>query len=345
MGLLADWQQQQMLLLLWPYRDDVWRLQGRPAQQQLRQLVQLAAPYCNIFVGCHPTQLEYARTQLPATVELLALNYDDAWARDITPLYTAPQWGGSEQLFAHGFQFTAWHGLYPDFQQDQAFAKQLARRLCQRFIAHDLVLEGGAITTDGAGTAIVHQASVQRNNPQWTLVAIEAYLKQQLQLQQIVWLRWANPLDETGGHVDNHAQFIAPDTLVTSLPQPSSPWYQHYAAQLEQLRQLTNVCGKPYHILVLPQPAAIVPEPDEFASIRRQPGVKVRGTTPLLASYVNLVNLAQCMLVPQFGLPSDAEALQIMQQWAGKRPVLAAAADEFIKAGGGLHCMTATIPT
>jgi len=341
MSLLADWELNGPLLTLWPLRNDVWRDNGEPAQRQLLQFAELIQPYQNIVIGVHPDKYDSVRQRISNQFSLIPLRYDDAWPRDIGPLWVRNE---KQTLVANGFKFSAWHGLYPNFHDDQLFAERLAHHFDVPCRAHDLVFEGGAISTDGAGTAVIHSVSVTRNNPTWSEVEIEAYLKAELQLSNLYWLHFAHPADETGGHADNQAQFLDANTIVVSLPNAASPLADDYANQLNQVRRWTNTSGRPYKVIVLPQPEVIAPVASEYRTIREQVGVLPRGKAPLLASYVNFVRAGKVVLVPQFGLDTDAEALSILRHAAPDLTVIGAAADEFIKAGGALHCMTLPTP-
>lgn len=341
MKLLADWELTGPLLVLWPFRNDVWRQNGEPAQQQLLNLLEHLAPYHRVVIGVHPSRYDGVRESIASEIQLIPISYDDAWPRDIGPLWVLDS---AQQPNAHGFQFSAWHGLYPNFHNDQLFAKRLAHQAQIPFTLHDLVFEGGAISTDGAGTAIIHSVSVARNNPTWSRSDIEAYMCETLGISNLLWLHFAHPDDETGGHADNQVQFLDRSTLVVSQPTSSSPLYHDYTKQLSQARSWRNVRGEAYQIVVVPQPQSLTPSFEDYLSVQEQPGVFRRGVRPLLASYVNFVRVGDVVVVPQFGLDTDAEALSLLRQAAPQLIVIGAAADEFIKAGGALHCMTLNLP-
>lgn len=341
MSLLADWQLSGPLFVLWPFRDDVWRDNGRPAQQQLMSLAARLQAHTSdqeLLFGVHPNIPCEPVTQQP----LLQIRYNDAWPRDIGPLWVRD----NNRVVAHGFKFSAWHGLYPDTRDDQAFAAQLCQQLGVAFRNHpDLVLEGGAISTDGAGVAVAHGVSVMRNNPQWSRSDIEKYLIEHLKLSHVYWLDFAHPADETGGHTDNQVQFLAENIVVCALPIPSSSLFEHYQCQLDAMKLWRNAKGQPYKIVILPQPEAIMPNASEYHSVRAVPGVFPRGQRALLASYVNLVRGANYVLLPQFNLAEDTEALATLRAALPSITVIPVHADEFIKAGGAIHCMTLGLPS
>ena len=332
MQVRADWQLTGPLLALWPFRRDVWSQQGQPAQQQLLQLLRTIQCFHPVVLAVPLPLYASVRRQLDATIPVMILPYNDAWPRDFGPLWLNSL--GSPQYQAVQFDFHAWQGLYPDYQADKRFARALTQRLGVPLTQQSLVLEGGALTTNGDGVAIVNAVSVQRNNPQLGLAQIASQLKQKLGLRQLFWLHDAHPADETGGHIDNQIQFVDTQSLLHALTPPL----------LESLQRQFAAVGLNYRWVALPEAQIISPQRTDFVTVQRRQGVLARGERPLLASYVNFIRVANALFLPQFGLPTDALALAKVTKQFPELSVVGVAADEFIKAGGGPHCMTLTIP-
>ena len=61
---------------------------------------------------------------------------------------------------------------------------------------------------------------------------------------------------------------------------------------------------------------------------------------PLLCSYINVLQTDSVVIVPEFDLPSDAEALSVIRKAVGDKTVLSAPARELVLGGGGLHCIS-----
>lgn len=333
MQVRADWQLTGPLLALWPFRCDVWAQQGRPAQQQLLQLVRTIGHYHPVVLAVPLPLYACVQRQLDADIPLIILPYNDAWPRDFGPFWLNSL--GSPHYQAVQFDFHAWQGLYPDYQADKRFARALSQRLGYPLTQQSLVLEGGALTTNGDGVAIANAVSIQRNNPQFGLAQITLQIKQKLGLTQLFWLHEAHPADETGGHIDNQIQFADANTLVHALA----------PKVVEALQQQLRAEGLHYQWVALPEPQVISPKRTDFVTVQRQKGVLARGEQPLLASYVNFIRVANALFLPQFGLPTDPLALAIVTARFPELTVIGVAADEFIKAGGGPHCMTLTIPS
>ena len=71
-----------------------------------------------------------------------------------------------------------------------------------------MVLEGGSIHVDGAGTLITtEQCLLNKNrNPNLSKIEIEENLKKYLNIKKIIWLKHGTD-EGTDGHVDNIACF------------------------------------------------------------------------------------------------------------------------------------------
>lgn len=339
--LLADWQLEGPLLALWPCRRDVWRGVDRqpefaPAQQQLLQLLRAVQHYHPVYLAVHP--LWYGRVaRTVSDLPLIPLSYDDAWARDIAPLWMSKH----NQLRARAFRFDAWHGLYPEVSRDNAFALRLALQLGLRCDSDGLVIEGGMIVTNGRGLGLIHRRSLLRNNPKLSWGQLSVRLKRQLGLHTLIGLDWAHWADETGGHMDNYAQFIDSNTLA---------YVQDLAEQelgvifLAAIQQAFQAQQQPLNLVKLPKLELLSAASYPLVDVQRRKGVLARQHKAILASYANFIRYKDLLVVPQFGLPADATASSCFLQSNAELLQLTTPAREFIAAGGGPHCLTVNLP-
>ena len=334
MKLLADWQCHGPLLALWPYRNDVWRAGAWPAQQAILTLLRALAPYHPVRLGVHPPQLHNALARTVSDLELFPISYDDAWIRDIAPFWLAEPSGVTARIG----QFTGWHGIHSVIQRDQQFARKLATQMRSRYRKLPLVIEGGMLSTDGAGTAVVHRKSLTQRNPELGWRAIEHSLKRALGLHSVIAIDHALSADETGGHVDNQLQFVDAKTLVCAASAQDSLWNEELTALQSQ------AWAAEYIWLELPPVQAIQDQRDRYFDVQRHSGALPRGDQPLLCSYANLLRLPKVIAVPQFGLATDADAVRILQKAFPQLAVVAVPALEFVRGGGGPHCLTHCLP-
>jgi len=279
----------------------------------------------------------------PQSIHYLPINYDDAWARDIAPVWLSNEIG----FHAVTWQFNAWHGLYREVSHDQRFADELARQAGVPITSSSVIIEPGNLTSDGAGVVAAVWSSIARNNPQCTKYQLENHLCERLGCQRVYWLEAGLIGDETGGHIDNVVQFIGPETVLIHRPNSTTPTAQYGILQTiyEQVLAWRSIAGKPYQLVEVPAPATRYLSVAEASTIQRRTGSIVRDQHyPLLASYVNAVRLAHALLVPQFGLASDALAVSSLKQQLPELQIVAIDARELIAGGGGLHCITHHLP-
>ena len=90
----------------------------------------------------------------------------------------------------------------------------VARALGARRFSRDMVLEGGSIDGNGAGTIITTESCLlnPNRNPSKDRAAIEKKLRETLGVTSILWLGDGIEGDDTDGHVDDITRFIGPST-------------------------------------------------------------------------------------------------------------------------------------
>ena len=145
---------------------------------------------------------------------------------------------------------------------------------------------------------------------------------------QIVWLTGALDHDNTGGHVDNLACFVAPRVVVAlACDDPQDPQYAPLQDNLRRLRAATDARGRALEIVELPQPAR-----PEYGDGRLSP------------SYVNFYVADGGVVMPGFGDPRDEEARAIVARLFPGRDVVQLQTMELAKADGNVHCVTQQQP-
>ncbi len=92
-----------------------------------------------------------------------------------------------------------------------------------------MVLEGGSIHVDGAGTLITtEQCLLNKNrNPELTKEEIEDNIKKYLNIKKIIWLKYGTD-EGTDGHIDNIACFVdETKVLALSCNDKLDPFYEN----------------------------------------------------------------------------------------------------------------------
>jgi agmatine deiminase len=335
--------------MLWPQRPDNWRLGAKPAQKAFAAVARAIAQFEPVTVGVNHNQYAHARAVLPPEVRVVELSNNDAWMRDVGPTFLCNAEG---ELAGIDWIFNAWGGLYnglyfPWDLDDAVAAKVLEIERVPRYRA-PIVLEGGAIHVDGEGTCITTEECLLSpgRNPGLTKAQIEEVLKAYLNVEKVLWIPRGVFNDETSGHVDNLACFLAPaQVALTWTDDRSDPQYERSAEAEAFLASQTDARGRPLKIHKIHQPGPILITPEEAEGVDQ-----VAGTLPrqagdrLAASYVNFYFCNRAAIVPTFDDPHDAAALETLRTLLPGRQVVGVPAREILLGGGNIHCITQQQP-
>ena len=254
-------------------------------------------------------------------VDVAELPLTEAWVRDSGPIFAR---NGRADLIAVDFRFNGWGTTLPATDHGETIGETLAELLGIERVAVPLVLEGGAVTTDGEGTLIAVETTIvhERRNPGTTRAACEAVFREYLGIERTIWLEHGLLEDRTGGHVDNVAAFVAPGRVlcqtVTDRDDPNH-------ARLEANRAVLEAAGlEVIELDVLPY--------REWAGRR------------LALPYLNFYLGNGCAIVPLACLPDDEKGLAQLRSVFPDREVVGVPATNLARRGGGAHCITLPLP-
>jgi agmatine deiminase len=252
----------------------------------------------------------------------------DSWIRDYGPNFLLRESDG--QLAVNDWIFNAWGDKYEELKRDSGIPEILAGLLGLKRFTPGIVLEGGSIDVNGAGTCMTtEQCLLNRNrNPRLSKPEIEKYLSDYLGVRQVLWLGEGIVGDDTDGHIDDIARFVSPDTIVCAVEEdPSDPNFALLQDNLERLKEARDPNGRPFRIVTLPMPGPIQ-------------GAEGR----LPASYANFYIANQLVLVPTFDDRNDAEALRVLTELFPDRKVTGIHSEPLVWGLGTLHCVTQQQP-
>jgi hypothetical protein len=114
------------------------------------------------------------------------------------------------------FRFNAWGEKYTPYDRDATIGARVAEHLGLPVTEVPLVLEGGSIAFDGAGTLVtIRVGEMPDLTPGVLRAEMESVLRAGLGVERFVWLTDGIAEDtETDGHVDNVVAFVAPGRAV-----------------------------------------------------------------------------------------------------------------------------------
>ncbi|MDT8886586.1 agmatine deiminase family protein [Aquirufa sp. LEPPI-3A] len=253
---------------------------------------------------------------------------NDAWCRDHGPAILVNQSGDERLLVDWGYN--AWGGKYPPFDSDNESPTRVASILGLNKVIPGIIMEGGSVDFNGAGTVLTSRSCLlnPNRNPHLSQAQIEQYLCDYYGVEQVLWVSDGIVGDDTDGHIDDTVRFVNEDTVI-AMVEPNEQDENHavLAQNLHELQAMRLPNGKPLNIVEIPMPAAVVI--DEF----RAPG-----------SYANFYICNAGVLVPTFDCAQDAFALETLAQFFTDRPVIGLSAKKIIWGQGSFHCLTQQEP-
>lgn len=332
----AEWEPQDAIQLTWPHEDTDWQPLLADVIPIYERLVQLLTQHGHVVIGAPANQVSDLRARLTAQgvpadrLHIYPVAANDTWARDHGPITVETVDG----LCLLDYQFTGWGNKYAHDLDNQVSATlfELGAYPGAKLRHRDLVLEGGAIESDGNGTLLTTaQCLLNPNrNPSLSQQEIEQQLRDDLGLRKINWLHHgAMEGDDTDSHIDTLAR-LCPNNVIAyqACDLETDSHYRELQLMAEELRQLTDAEGNPYQLVPLPWAS---PKYDEDG--HRLP-----------ATYANFLIFNDMVIVPTYRDVQDKEALaQIAKAFPGYR-VEGLDCLPIIHQHGSLHCITMQLP-
>lgn len=255
---------------------------------------------------------------------------NDAWCRDHGPAFLLHKSDRQKRAIVD-WGYNAWGNKYPPFDLDDVVPTRVAEKLQLPVFEPGIVMEGGSVEFNGAGTLLTTKACLlnENRNPHLNQAEIEEYLIQYYGVDQILWLENGIEGDDTDGHIDDLTRFVKPDTVLTVVEK--DPEDENYAILQENLKQLKTfklLNGKGLNVVELPMPAPVVYEDQR-----------------LPASYANFYIGNGAVYVPTFRDPAnDPVALQTIQKCFPDRKIFGIDSTDLIWGLGSFHCLSQQEP-
>ncbi len=356
----AEWEPHAATWIAWPHNRSDWPGKFEPIGWVMAEIVRQLAKQerVNILVNDEGSekralkflhrahvvpQNESKRARSESPIQFHHYPTNRIWTRDFGPSFVKRAGRATADLpalAAINWRFNAW-AKYRDWQKDDAAATTLLRDLKiktweplrdRKGKPVRVVLEGGSIDPNGRGTMLTTEecllSPVQQRNPGLSRAELEQLFVDYLGVTKTLWLGRGIVGDDTHGHIDDLARFVAPSTVVVASENDRSDEnYEPLRENFERLRRMTDQDGRRLRVIKLP-----MPEPVWFEG-RRLP-----------ASYANFYVANGLVLVPVFNSANDRAALNILAEVFPSRRIVPIYCGDFIWGLGALHCMTQQEP-
>jgi len=329
MRLPAEWEQQEMIQLVFPHENTDWNEYLDDAINTFVSIAKAIQKYQKVLIVSK--NLTHIKTLFTKKKNLTFINIDsdDTWSRDFGGI-TIEHDG---QLLIEDFTFNAW-GKKFTYEKDNQITKKLKLKGIFKGYSHKtipLVLEGGAIESNGDGIIMTTTKCLleENRNPKLTKKQIEKKLIQYLGAKKVLWLNHgALKGDDTDSHIDTLARFIDKDTIIyQSCDDKNDSHYEELKKMEEELKNFKQLNGKPFKLIPLPWIKAKYDKEDR-----------------LPATYANFLIINGAVLVPTYQDKNDTEALKIFKKVFPKRDIIGIDCTTLIRQHGSLHCVTMQYP-
>lgn len=342
----AEWEPHQATWIAWPHNRSDWPGKFAAIPWVYADIVRHLSrvEHVNIVVRNAPERSLARRVLGLANVALKNISFhlwptNRVWTRDSGPIFVRRE-SKVDPVAITNWRFNAW-AKYSDWKFDNQLPSRISRTLrLKQFTpvvggngkGHHVVLEGGSIDVNGQGLMLTTEecllSKVQQRNPGLSREDMEKVFADSLGVAKVIWLGRGIVGDDTHGHVDDIARFVAADTVL-AVTEANTADRNHAPLRdnLARLRAATDVNGRKLQIVELPMPRPVIFEK------RRLP-----------ASYANFYIANRLVLVPTFNDPNDRIALDILAGLFPQREIVGIHCGDFIWGLGAIHCMTQQQP-
>lgn len=332
----AEWEPHAATWITWPHCEETWP--GRlheviPAYiEMIRALATSETVYVNTLSDDHRKSVEQILADHGidcgprSPIRLLVLPTDDEWIRDYGALIVRE---GTE-LLATDWQFNAWGNKYDRVELNNRVPALMSRELAVRSREFPMVLEGGAIDVNGNGLCLTTESCLlnANRNPSMSRSEIEAALLEGLGVEDTIWLSDGIEGDDTDGHIDDLARFVAPDTVAVAVEHDQSDVnYAILQENLDRLKAYRMSDDGKLALIEVPMPSPVLYQGQR-----------------LPASYMNFYIANQVVLVPVFGCEQDDVAANALQDCFPTREIAPIDSRALIWGFGSCHCLTQQVP-
>jgi agmatine deiminase len=333
----AEFEEHEATWIGWPYNKEDWPGKFQPIPWVYGEIVRYISRNEKVRIiiqtKAHQKKAEAVLKAVQAdfnNIEFFKLQTDRNWLRDAGPQFVKNENGETKLIH---FNFNAW-AKYDNFRLDAKIPKMISKELQLEKIKAEyngkhVVLEGGSIDYNGAGTIISTEEclmdnQIQVRNKGFSKKDYEKVFENYLGVTNVIWLNKGIAGDDTHGHVDDITRFINSNTVVNAIEDnPNDENYNNLMENKERLIGARLQDGFNINIVDLPMPTPVI-----FKGER------------LPASYANFYISNYAVLVPTFNDPNDRVALGILSELFVNKPVIGINAIDLVWGLGTLHCLT-----
>ncbi|MFA5455531.1 MAG: agmatine deiminase family protein [Sulfurimonas sp.] len=318
--LIAEFEEQSFTQIIFPHAKSDWALYLEEAQNTFINIINAITKYQECLVVCD--NVENVKSRFTQNENLYFVEYEtnDTWARDCSALCIEE----SNTVKLLDFTFTGWGGKF-EASKDNEMSSTIKRCYDKELKKVDLILEGGAIESNGVDTILTTSECMLNKNRNASLnkEQMSKKLQSEFGMSRILYLTHGYLAgDDTDSHVDTLARFIDENSIMyVKCEDESDEHYKELKLMKDELMAFSNEYG--YRLIALPMSDACYFEGER-----------------LPATYANFLFVNGAVLVPTYGVKQDVEALKIFRETFPTKDIIGIDCFSLIKQHGSLHCVT-----
>jgi agmatine deiminase len=323
----AEWAPHERCWMAWPcqaYWDEGPGLETiRGVYAEVAQAIRRFEP---VTMLVNPADAAAAAARLGPAIDVVPMAFDNEWFRDNGPSFVSDGVGG---LAGTCWRFNAWGEKDDDWEQDVTLAPRLCAHLGVSAFPSELTMEGGGLHVDGEGTVLTTESVVlnDNRNPGLGKADAEDLLCHGLGARKVIWMPGGTGTF-TDGHVDGLACFVRPGVALALMPaDPAHPKYEIYRENLRALELATDARGRALEVATIIDASEAESTGEHF-----------------IRTYVNFYIANGGIVVPGYGVPSDATARETIERLFPGYEVVTVQVAKVAGAGGAIHCITQQQP-
>ena len=324
----GEWQSHQQTWMMWPPGLDPERYPNidtmRAAYAETANLISEFEP---VTIIANENDINSLSSMITNNVSTMVKQIDDSWCRDSGPTFISnnAKIAGVDWTFNNYGEATG-----PDYINDAKIAGKILKHLDILHFKAPIVLEGGAIHSDGMGTLMLTEDVIfdPSRNPGLDKKEAEYILEKYLGVENFIWLIAALEYDDTGGHIDNLACFT-PNKQILALTESNQQDsnFDRLQENMDRLKHAKNINGDNYEIISIQQPSY-----RKFLNER------------MALSYINFYIANDAIVLPVFNDPMDKNAIDTISKVFHDRKIVTLEGSRIVEGGGGVHCITQQQP-
>lgn len=334
----AEFARHRATWLSWPHKEASWPGKIHTIYPAYSRFVRELTRGEDVCINVKDAEMEASavRHLESAAVDLARVRFfhfptNDAWCRDHGPAFLVnPDGQNGCRKAIVDWNYNAWGNKYPPFDLDDDIPTRIAKALGLPVYYPGIIMEGGSVDFNGAGTLITSTCCLlnPNRNPGLDRDAIEERLRGFYGVDQVLWVNEGIVGDDTDGHIDDTVRFVNQDTVVAVVEDDRQDENYHLLKDnLAELSRMRLLNGKQLNIVELPMPLPVVYEDQR-----------------LPASYANFYISNESVIVPTYRCDRDERALRILQDCFPERRIAGIDSTDIIWGLGSFHCLSQQEP-